>query len=148
MKKILLISAMALASFSAKAQFFGGYMPMMPPPVPVFTTPPPVISWNSTPTVVPQYPSAPPVYSNDPCVNAAIGVAMSEQRLRNEGITITHPRENNESNSTATNSTTKDKGWYDCCSGVATFGIDSYHKCPNCGVVHKVGTSHHICKRQ
>lgn len=37
-------------------------------------------------------------------------------------------------------------GWYDCCSKVATYGLDSYHDCSNCGKSHKMGS--HSCKCQ
>ncbi len=40
-----------------------------------------------------------------------------------------------------------DDGYYHCCDkGVTTFGMDLYHKCKNCGVVHKIGI--HMCKKR
>lgn len=85
-------------------------------------------------------------YSSNPSLNAAMGVAASEQRLMQQGVSISH----SPSATTTTSSSSKAKEpeyvWFDCCSKTATFGTVSYHKCPNCGVQHKIGSGH-MCKK-
>lgn len=95
-------------------------------------------------------------YMSDPNVQAAVGLANSEQRLMQSGVTLS-PTVTSTSSSSASSissssvSTSSSKrkcscqgGWYDCCSKVATFGLDTYHECPNCHKKHIMGS--HSCQ--
>lgn len=84
-------------------------------------------------------------YSSNSSLNAAIGVAASEQRLMQEGVSVSH---SSPSSTTSSSSRPKEPEyvWYDCCSKTATFGLESYHNCPNCGERHRLGSSH-MCKK-
>lgn len=86
-----------------------------------------------------------PTYSNDPVLNATIGMAQSDARLRSQGV-ITSTN-NTSSGSKSTNSSSSDKGWYKCCADVANFGIVTYHTCANCGKSHQKGSGHQ-CKKK
>lgn len=122
-----------------------GYIPMpVPPPISIpeytfqFGDNADVHSWGNGF-------AGPMQYSTDPILNAAYGITATEQNLMQQGITIKHDKEDiiHEPSKPAT---LKDAGSYECpCSGSPTFGLDTYHKCSNCGENHRIG-SYHMCK--
>lgn len=85
-----------------------------------------------------------PMVHSDPCVNAAIRMAESDQRLMQQGVNVNYKP----TSSRTTSSNHSHSGdWYECpCAKASTLGLESYHNCANCGALHMRGS--HMCKRR
>lgn len=90
-----------------------------------------------------------PTYSSSPGLNTAVAIAQSDARLMSQGVTVNYSTSSSSSSSSSRRtSSSTDNGWYECsCSSTPTFGNIIYHKCPNCGESHQMGSTHMHKKR-
>lgn len=91
--------------------------------------------------------AGPMTYSSDPIVNSTIGMAQTEARLASQGVNVSSSNNSGNSSRSTSSSSSNGSGWYQCCSSTPNFGITSYHKCPNCGQNHQIGSGH-LCKKK
>lgn len=82
------------------------------------------------------------MYSNDPILNSTIGMAMSEQRLMNEGVVITGKPDFDRYKPTTSNNID-----WNILPGSATLGNPTMKVCPYCNQAYMSGVSGHMCKK-
>lgn len=76
------------------------------------------------------------------------GFSITQTQSTRSGLTIGWDEKGNYyvAGGESRDSQTTKAGIYNCCSSVPTFGKTMYHRCSNCGEVHKIGS--HKCVKK